>query len=153
MSPTLRKRGSVSASATVGLVANITDPGEWSGWGASTTLPVGAAFAARLLPPSVGGKGLNGFLQKLAYMNNRNRLDGIVQVGFSTSGPAYVKGGLWSNSFSMEFGWLSDPMSAREIFGANYEAIRSVVGASMLSTLQENPTTMFSYAAQLQNML
>ena len=153
LAPTVSSKTTFTPSVTFGVVANISDPNEWSGGGASTTLPIGAAAAARLVFRGVGGQGgLSGFLEKLAYMNNRSQLHEVLQIGFSSSGPAFIKGGLRSNSFSMEFGYGSSPISGREMLGSNYEAIKGLFGPSLLSTLQDNPASIFDYAQRIESM-
>ncbi len=93
---------------------------------------------------------MTGFLEKLAHMNNRDQLGAQVQVGFSNSGPAFVKGGLRSNSFTMEFGWVSSSVTGAEILGGNFQAIKSMFGQDMLDSIQSNPSMLFDYARRLE---
>lgn len=98
-----------SSSVTGGLLWNLKSPDEWSGTGYTATWPASASF---LLARAMGRTNpMWGALSQLAKReHNVKWSDFVVQIGVSTSGPAALKFGIRSNSFSAEGCLASAPV-------------------------------------------
>lgn len=140
-----KKHRGPGRSVSVGAVFGINSAADWSEGSATATWPVSVlarlGAIARKLGPTAH-KGVLGLIERMAYYNNRKQLFGVAQVGFSTSGPGFVRWGFASNAFTWEMGDLSPPIKLGE-------GISSMFNGLTFKNVMDNPTLLGDRAAAL----
>ena len=96
-----------------GLIYNINSPSEWSGLGYSSSFPI--SFARILGRAFAGKNGAYGALMQLAKLENLGKYNHTLQFSNFSSGPAAIKVGSKSSTFSTDVGWLLDPIDINQL--------------------------------------
>jgi hypothetical protein len=136
-------RNSHGPSFTAGFIWNMNSPEEWSGEGLTATWPLSVAH---LLPRALfgGRNAIWGMMTQLAKREHNIRTSDIaVQVGISTSGPAFLKVGPRSNFFAAQAGLASQPIDLQAVG----ESLGDLLGdkLSTLPSLRDNPENVFEF--------
>jgi RHS repeat-associated protein len=108
-----RSASAKTTNLSGGLLYNINSPSEWSGLGYSSSFPV--SFARILGRAFAGKNGAYGALMQLAKLENLGKYNHTLQFSNSSSGPAAIKVGSKSSTFSTDVGWLLDPIDINQL--------------------------------------
>jgi RHS repeat-associated protein len=108
-----RSASAKTTNLSGGLLYNINSPSEWSGLGYSSSFPI--SFARILGRAFAGKNGAYGALMQLAKLENLGKYNHTLQFSNSSSGPAAIKVGSKSSTFSTDVGWLFDPIDINQL--------------------------------------
>jgi len=140
----------VAYSAAFGAICGLDDPDEWSGNSVTATIPIFGLAASRMVMPwltAAPGRKIRTLLEKLRHMDKQGIANPFIQVGMSTSGPAFIRGGARSNSLAWEIGWLSDPYPIANNVASSLRQVFNVANADALIS---DPWEIFDFAGQLE---